>query len=210
MKKRSNNVLPFPSENPNGASLKLFAIIFYGFVAYLLTLGTGLSEDGDGLGVLVILGIVYNFFVRNRLHKTSYFKDNMLLLVILLVVFVLAFKMAMLLLLVLAVVYWFLVGKSGKEAPYFLRFHILTALILNFFLLMPYLLLNAVIKLIFQLVGLAGFGVLITPVMTITQSVLPLFFTGVIAGAAVWLSISAVMGRTPYIPVVTSNVRHWA
>jgi hypothetical protein len=206
--RRSNNVLPFPSDNPSGAKLKLFAIIFYLFLACFLTFGMGLSEDG--LGTLVILGVLYNFFVRNRIHKGSYFKENALILGILLVVLVLAFKMAMLSLLLLAAVYWLLVGKSGREAPYFLRFHILTALILNFFLLMPFLLLNAVLSLLFRILAIAGLAALIAPVIQIEQQVLPLVFVALFCGVAVWLSISAVMGRTPYIPIVTDNVRHWA
>lgn len=206
--KRSNNVLPFPSDNPSGARLKLLAIIFYLFLAYLLTFGLGLSEDG--LGTLVILGVLYNFFVRNRIHKGSYFKENAVILGILLVVFIIAFKMAMLLLLLLAAVYWLLVGKSGREAPYFLRFHILTALILNFFLLMPYLLLSAVLGLLFRVLAIAGLAALIAPVIQIEQQVVPLIFIALFCGAAIWLSVSAVMGRTPYIPIVTDNVRHWA
>jgi hypothetical protein len=208
MRRRSNNVLPFPSDNPSGVQLKLFALVFYLFLAYLLTFGLGLSEDG--LFALMILGVIYNIFVRNRLHSGSYFQEHKVILVILLVIFLLVFKLAMVLLLLLAGAYWLLVGKSGREAPYFLRFHLLTALILDFFILMPYLLLSAVFMLLGQLFKMGGLGVLVAPGMLIVEQGLPLFFMGLFWGAAAWLSISAVMGRTPYIPVVTGNVRHWA
>lgn len=206
--KRTGNVLPFPMSDANGNNLKLFAVIFYLVLAYLMTLGTGLSEDG--IGVLLMLGIMYNFLVRRRWVQSTYFQQNKVILIILLVLLLLVFKAMMLLILVLASIYWLLVGRHDREAPYFLRFHIVTALILNFFILMPYLLFSAGVELVYRLCDLFKIGLLAAPVLLPIQSGLPLLFMGIFWGAAVWLSISAVMGRTPYISVVTDNVRHWA
>jgi hypothetical protein len=206
--KRPGNVLPFPSDNPSGASLKLFAVIFYLFLAGMLTFGLGLSESG--LSVLVIVGVLYNLFIRHRLHKGSYFRENAPLLIILLVIFLLAFQGSMMLLLILAAIYWLLVGKSGREAPYFLKFHLVTALIVNFFLLMPFLLFKGSLGLIYSILKLAKLGSLVTPVITIIGPISGYVFLELFWAMALWLSISVLMGRTPYIPVVTDNARHWS
>lgn len=206
--KRSGKVIDFPMGQAGGNGLKIFAVIFYLFLAYMLTLGTGLSEES--LWVLFLLGPLYNFFVRQRIHQTGYFQQNKVMLIILLAILVLAFKGTMILLLVLAGIYWLLVGRSGREAPYFLRFHILTGLILNFFILMPYLMLNSGIELVYRLANVFQVGALVSPVITPVHSHLPLLCMGIFWGAGIWLSISALIGRTPYIGIVTPNVRHWA
>lgn len=205
---RSSNVVQFPSENSSGKSLKLFAMLFYLFVAFMLTLGANLSEEG--LGTLVILGVLYNFMVRQRIYRTSYFKDNRVLLIILLVVFIVVYKLTVLLILGMAALYWLLVGRSGREAPYFLKFHMLTALIFNFFLLMPYLILTAVISLISRCLVLFHLTAAGAVIGSISGMYIPLMMMGLLGGAALWLSISVLMGRTPYIGLVTNNVRHWA
>ncbi len=202
-----SNVLKFPTGQPNDISLKLFAVIFYVFLAVMMTLGSGMSEGGFTL--LIVLGLLYNFTVRQRFHHTAYFKKNKVLLIILLVIFLLAFQLMVIYFLALAGVYWFLVGRSGREAPYFLRFHMLTGLILNFFILLPYLLLASFLALIKTILLVAHVSFLITPVGQI-QSGLEQLTLVVFWGVALWFSVSALLGRTPYVALVTSNVRHWS
>jgi hypothetical protein len=202
-----SKVLKFPGGQVSDFNLKLFAIIFYCFLAYMLTLGTGLSENG--FMVLIVLGLLYNFLVRQGIRNTNYLQQNKVLLIVLLVVAIIAFQWAMIPMILLAGIYWLLVGRSGREAPYFLRFHILTGLILNFFILLPYLLLRAFLELVQALLSLTQMPAVIFPVASVI-SVLPTLFLGIFAGAALWLSVSALMGRTPYIALVTSNVRNWA
>ncbi len=206
--KRTGKVVPFPLENPSGNSLKVFAVIFYLFLAYFLTLGAGLSIDG--ISILCVLGTLYHFFVRQRVQNSSYFQKNKVLLGVLLIIFVLAFREMALMLLALAVLYWLLVGRHGREAPYFLRFHILTALILNFFILMPALLIQEMLALVGQLLNWFKLDSVLGHSFRVVQAEVALLFMGVIAAAALWLSVSALMGRTPYIGVVTPNVRHWS
>lgn len=202
-----SKVLKFPGGQASDFNLKLFAIIFYCFLAYMLTLGTGLSENG--FMVLIVLGLLYNFLVRQGIRNTHYLQQNKVLLIILLIIVVIAFQWTTIPMIGLAVVYWLLVGRSGREAPYFLRFHILTGLILNFFILLPYLLLMALLQCIQAVLAVAKLTVLLLPLASVV-AVLPLVAMSVFAAVALWLSLSAMMGRTPYIPLVTANVRHWA
>ncbi len=205
---RFKNVVPFPSEKKNDFNLKLFAMLFYVFVAYLLTQGKPLGEDG--LFILMILGVLFNFMVRQRIYRTSYFRDNRVILGILLVLFAVLYPLFVILGLGMAGLFWLLVGRTGREAPYFLKFHMLTALIFSFFLLMPTLILRAVLVMVAQalvLAQLVGAGQVLNK-MAVLQ--VPLLLTGVIWGATLWLSISVLMGRTPYLPVVTDNVRSLA
>lgn len=203
-----SNVLNFPSDNPSGNSLKVFAIVFHVFVAYMLSWFFQLSESG--LGFLIILGLMYNFLVRRRMQSTRYLKSNGVLLVILLVLALLVYQWATLLLLLISALYWLLVGRSGREAPYFLRFHILTALILGFFILMPFLIVNAAVMMLGQLMVLLHVDAVTAPVFGFYLKWIGYVMLALFWGSAGWLSINALMGRTPYIKLVTDNVRHWA
>ena len=205
---RVKNVVPLPSEKKNDLNLKLFAMLFYVFVAALLTRSGQPGEDG--LFTLMILGVLFNFMVRQRIYRTRYFRDNKVILIILLVIMMVVYPYLVILSWGMAGLFWLLVGRSGREAPYFLKFHMLTALIFNFFLLMPYLILRAVLVMVAQglaLLHLSGAGQVLVQMATMY---LPLFVVGLTWGATVWLSISVLMGRTPYLPVVTDNVRSLA
>lgn len=202
-----SNVLKFPGGQASDFNLKLFAVVFHVFLAGMLTLGTGLS--GGGLMVLVVLGFLYHFLVRQGVRNTHYLRQNKVLLIVLLIIAIIAFQWRMIPMLGLAVVYWLLVGRSGREAPYFLRFHIVTGLILNLFILLSYLLLAAFLQCVQAVLLLAKLAALLLPLASVF-AVLPLVAMGVFAAAALWLSLSALMGRTPYLPLVTANVRYLA
>ncbi|WP_373531413.1 hypothetical protein [Vampirovibrio sp.] len=202
-----NNVLKFPGGQSSDFNLKLFAVIFFLALAYIMTLGTGMSEEG--FMVLIVLGLAYNFLVRHGIRNVDYLKRNKIILMIVGVILLVAFYPFALVLVLLAGFYWLLVGRSGREAPYFLRFHILTGLILNFFILFPYLLLRAFLDLLQAILKLAPLSVISTPLASLSAMV-PLVFMGIFLISALWLSVSALMGRTPYILWVTGNVRHWA
>lgn len=202
-----SNVLKFPGGHASDFNLKLFAVIFYCFLPFMLIWGTGLNQNG--FIVLIVLGLLYNFLVRQGVRSTSYLQQNKVLLIVLLVIAIIAFQWAMIPMLLLAGVYWLLVGRFGREAPYFLRFHLLTGLMLNFFILLLYLFLQAGLDLGQALLSLARVPIIVLPVTT-ALAYLPLLFMAIFAGAALWLSFSALMGRTPYMPLVTVNARHWA
>lgn len=203
-----SKVLKFPGGQSSDFNLKLFAILFYLFLAYMMTFATGMSEGG--FMILIVVGLLYNFLVRQGVRHTGYLERNKVLLIILLVIVLLAFQWTAILLVALAALYWLLVGRSGREAPYFLRFHILTGLILNFFILLPYLLLMAVLSLLQAVLSLAQLPAVMTTPLASAMSIIFTVFLGIFFGAALWLSVSALMGRTPYMPLVTDNVRHWA
>jgi hypothetical protein len=204
---RSSNVLKFPGGQSSDFNLKIFALIFFFSLAYIMTLGTGMSEDG--FMVLIVLGLLYNFLVRHGIRHADYFKRNQIVLIIVGIILLVAFYQFALVLVLLAGVYWLLVARFGREAPYFLRFHILTGLILNFFILFSYLLIRAFLDLGLVVLNLAPLSFISTPLAGLNAMV-HLLFMGVFFITALWLSVSALMGRTPYILWVTANVRHWA
>ncbi len=203
---RSSNVLKFPGGKSSDWSLKLFAVLFLFFLGYMITLGMGFS--GNGFMLIILLGVLYQFFVRQGVRYQSYLQQNRLLLIILLVVFLLAFQWKMILVLLMAGTYWLLVGRSGREAPYFIRFHILTGLILNAYVLMAYFLIFSLLQLLLPVLKLVGLTFFATGLGTY-MSMLPLAFLAAFGLVAVWLSWNVLLGRTPYIAWVTPNVRHW-
>lgn len=203
---KSSNVLKFPGGKSSDWSLKLFAVLFACFLGYMLTLQMGFS--GDGFMLLILLGVLYQFFIRQGVLYRSYLQQNRLLLIILLVIFLWAFQWKMLLVLLMAGAYWLLVGRSGREAPYFIRFHILTGLILNAFVLLAYFLAVSVLHLLSPVCQLLGLTFLVNGLGTILPMV-PLAFLAVFGLVALWLSWNVLLGRTPYIAWVTVNVRHW-
>lgn len=215
---RHSKVLPFPSGKTDGNGFKVFALAFYLTLAYILIFGVSVPDfslgairlSEGGLSVLLILGLMYTFLLRKQIYKSSYFSKNKVLLLILLVIFTLAFQLQALVFMLLAGLYWLLIGHSGKEAPYFLRFHLATALILNFFLLMPYLILQSAVALLIALFKVLQLGAFALPLVLTDQIFLPLLTAGFMGLAAIWLSISALMGRTPYIKIVTQQVRSLA
>ena len=106
-------------------------------------------------------------------------------------------------------VYWLLIGRFRRDPPYFLRFHLLTALMTNGLLLLALLSLQAILTLVaalVQLLPLAGLPSMLYWVAVFWPDAVILLIWGV----ALWLSLAALMGWTPWIPVVTNNVRHWA
>ncbi len=226
---RGANVLPFPSASPQGGFvLKAYAILFY------LTLGVALGwylpvserlplgafgrmsavsywePASSGLFVLFLLMMLYHFFIRQRGHQSVYFRKNRVLITVLAVVVLVLSLPLTVVVLPLSLLYWALVARRGREAPYFLRFHMLTALILNCFLLLPALILQSLLGLTIALVVLAGLQQAAVPVLAWYHVILPWAVLGLFLVPAVLLSISVLMGRTPYIRMVTAGVRQLA
>jgi hypothetical protein len=79
---------------------------------------------------------------------------------------------------------------------------------LNAFVLLTYFLTYSALQLLLPLFKLVGLTVLSTSLATYLP-MLPLVFLGVFGLVAVWLSWNVLLGRTPYIGWVTTNVRHW-
>lgn len=205
---RSRKVIDFPTDKNSDGSLKLFAMLFYLFLAIMLIFIGQLSEGG--LGILFVMALLYNFGIKQKHETIRYLQKNRIVLLILLGICLLVYLKMTVASALLVGMYWLLVGRNGREAPYFLKFHLLTALIFNFLLLMPYLILDAVIALVSRCLLLLHVGAAATVVASISSHYLPLMMMGLLCGAAIWLSISVLMGRTPYIGVVTNNVRHLA
>jgi hypothetical protein len=204
---RFENVVPFPKNRVAGsASIKLFIVFFYLFLAYLMTFYLRLSETG--LTVLIALGLAYNFFVRKRFHGQHYIKKNWPLLAIIGLLLMVVFKVTMVLVGLVGIMYWILVGRYRTEAPYFLKFHLLTALISSFFILMTYLILSPIAWLIESLRHMTQMDGVLLPLQSLFG------YLGLVAmvlfwGLAGYLSVATIRGKTPDLGVITNNARYW-
>lgn len=202
-----DNVLQFPpSGGGGGFLLKLYAVFFYAMLA--AALGVLLLLPA-GLDLLLILGLLYSFFERQKIHRSPRFKQFLVVWIILGVLVIVAYWQMAVLVLVLAVLYKLLVARNGREAPYFVRFHLMTALLLNFFILMPLILFNETLGLLRCILELVGVWHVSAPAFLTYAGAFPLIRLGLFALPAIWLSIAALMGRTPYIRWVTGGVRSW-
>jgi hypothetical protein len=201
---RSNNILQFPSGPLHGLNLKLFTVLFYLFIAGMLT---NVFSDGEGgIGFLVLLGFLYHFLLRQRFNSRNYLKQNSFLLIVLFLLALFVFPLTLIPIFAIAIIYWFLIGRSSPDAPYFIRFHLLTALILNFLILISFLLLFAANNFAGQILSLFNIQTLfILDIHTYGFFLLQISFWLV----AIWLSLAAILGRTPYIGIVTNNIRYW-
>jgi hypothetical protein len=221
-----SNVLRFPTDPAGGKGLKAFAILMYLSLAYsvinpaplLSMLGivsgpvkASLPDQGC-IGLLLMLGALYGIVVRKWYQNNPMLTSKPWLGIV--VGFFLAFSLwqqpqLIPVLIVLSVAYWLLVSRTGKEAPYFLRFHLLTAMISTGLLLLPVLLFQAILHWFESVFKLSGLGLFVS-IDYWFQLIWP-FVTGLLFwGTAFWLSFNALMGRTPYLPIVTDNVRQLA
>ena len=221
-----SNVLRFPTDPAGGKGLKAFAIILYITLAYSVSypmpffslLGiirgpvTAPMPDQSCIGLLLVLGALYGLVVRQWHKNNPLFSQHPWMGI------VIGFLLALSLwqqpqlipaLIVLAVSYWLLVIRTRKEAPYFLRFHMLTAMISTGLLLLLVILIQAIVVWLGSLLKISGLEHLM-PVQTWFDLFWP-YITGFLFwGMALWFSFNALMGRTPYLPVVTDNVRQLA
>ncbi|HEY9746236.1 MAG TPA: hypothetical protein V6C99_08475 [Oculatellaceae cyanobacterium] len=200
-----NNVLKFPHKNPlQGFHLKAFAVVFYLFIAAMLT--QVLQANEEGLFFLVLLGILYHFGIRQFGISRQYFRQNGVLLIILFLLALFVFSHALIPIIAISIVYWLLIRRTAKEAPYFIRYHILTALVLNFLVVVGFLLVSASLELLNQIFLLFHFQPFFLPAIAYYKL---LILWGLLWGVAIWLSGAALLGRTPYIGIVTNSIRHW-
>jgi|GEM_PF-2147557 len=228
-----SNVLRFPNDPGGGKGLKLYAILVYLVLASCVVMPTPLlvmlgipptslaminishaslipPMPNEGcIGLLLVLGALYGLVVR------QWHKNNPLLSQKPWFGIVIGFLLALTVLnhipvlIILGLGYWLLVSRTRKEAPYFLRFHLLTALISTGFLLLAVLLLQALIVWVESLLKLTGLGIVIS--LDYWYKLLwPYVSAFAFWGMAMWFSFNAFMGRTPYLPLVTDNVRQLA
>ena len=222
--RQSLNVLRFPMGSSGGMSLKAFAILFYISLASVITNPLSLFPtagsfafvlrpiplSGDSLGLLIVLGLLYGLIIKRWHQRNAVLRSKSWVSIVLVVLLVLSVLRYLPFLLLLGVLYWLLVARTKRsETPYFLRFHLLTGLIANGLLLLALLILQSLIGFVEALSHVGGaewfFSVgywygIFWPYLTAL-----LFWL-----LACRLAFAALMGRTPYISLVTDNVRHWA
>jgi hypothetical protein len=220
---RHSNVLKFPADNPGDKGLKAFAILFYAALAWAMFnplplfqinmtlpfVPHSLGLTGEGLGLLVVLGMLYAVAIRYRSQFMAFIRGRTVILVVLVILLLLTVLSYLPFLLILGGLYWLLVARSRRETPYFLRFHLLTALILNGLIVLPLLIMQACMGFLASLFKLAHADWFVS-VMYWYGIFWPYVVALLFWGPALWLAFSVLMGRTPYIRVVTNNVRHWA
>jgi hypothetical protein len=204
MSRSNKNILQFPNSPLHGWNLKVFASLFYLFVAFMLTNVLGPSEGA--MGFLIVLGFLYHFVLRNQMTSQRYLKQNAVLLVILFLLAVFVFPLTLIPTIAVGLVYGLLIGRFTREAPYFVRYHILTAVVLNALIILTFLLLFAVTDFANQLLLLLHIK---TTFIVDIHTYGFFLIMGLLWVIAAWFALMALLGRTPYIGLVTNNIRHW-
>jgi hypothetical protein len=221
--RHSSNVLRFPTGPSGGVSLKVFAILFYVSLAAAIINPLSILPrpgafslvikptllSGDSLGLLLVLGLLYALVVKQWYKRAGFLRGRTWLIILLAVLLLLSVLHDLPFLLFLGLLYWLLVGRPKREAPYFLRFHLLTGLIANGLILLALLLFQSLMGFVESLSRLGGLEWFVS--LAYWYGIFwPYLATLLFWGLACRLSFAALMGRTPYISVVTDNVRHWA
>src|SRR5689334_20777704 len=135
--RHSSNILRFPTGSSGGASLKTFAILFYISLATAIVNPLSILPSpgafsfiirptllsGDSLGLLLTLGLLYGLVVKQWYKRASFLRGRFWVVIVLALLLALSVLPDLPFLLLIGFSYWLLVGRSKREAPYFLRFH---------------------------------------------------------------------------------------
>jgi hypothetical protein len=218
-----SNVLRFPNDPGGGKGLKLYAILVYLVLASCVVFPTPLLSmlgiikapltppmPNEGcIGLLLVLGALYGLVVRQWHKNNPYLSQKPWFGIVIGFLLALSVMDHITVIAILAAGYWLLVSRTRREAPYFLRFHLLTALISTGFLLLAVLIFQAIIVWLESIFKITGLGMVIS-LNYWYQLVWPYCAAFAFWGMAMWFSFNVLMGRTPYLPLVTDNVRQLA
>lgn len=205
--RRSSNVLPFPSGMGNGLYLKLFVMLFHLGLAAMLVAVLPLSEGA--LSVVLLTALVYYIFLRRRLHQSGALRRNAWLLILLTLLLTFLYPAPVIFVGAMSLLYWLLVGRAHREAPFFVRFHLLSALTAHGLLLFPFLIAAAVLSLGAAMSRLAHLEPVVSPAIQMMQTGLWGLYLLAFGGLGIYLGVNALLGKTPYLWLVSGNVRHW-
>lgn len=179
--------------------LRLFAVVFYVYMAWAFGLGLG-----DGLLLMFFWGLLYFIFIVRELHRSMYFKKHHLIIIgILALLLLLVYPGAFIPVVLIAAFYWFGVEKRQPSgAPYFVRYHLLNALVVNIILMMAFMLLVAGSGFLEALVGMTGLHLnVLAGAVAFSKPVVFLAVNGVFA-------VLALADRTPDIPWLSRHLNY--
>ncbi len=156
-----------------------------------------------------MLMMIYWFFIHQQVHKTTYFRQNRWLLIVIAVCIVILNPMVALLFAGLGGLYWLLIVRPGTSTGYFYKYHLLTMQALGVVTLLVGCMAMAVIQLlmaIFQMIQVTEILTALASLMLILKWVEMAVL--ILSGLA--LALSALLDKTPRIPPITDWIRYWA
>lgn len=199
------NVLPFKSpRSSQGWEVRVFTALFYLAMAWLIY-----PVTSGSLTVVIVAAVLYALFLHRQIHRTGYLRQNALLLGIMLVLLLTVFWQVLLPLLVLTGIFWVMIWRVYHDTPFFVRYHLLTALILDLGLVLALLILEALLGFLGALWSLGPVSLFPAFSFLGVGSGYGLLCLALIWGSAIYLAVLALLGRTPFIPFVSAQVRHW-
>ncbi|MBX2860597.1 MAG: hypothetical protein KTR14_05145 [Vampirovibrio sp.] len=111
------------------------------------------------------------------------------------------------LLLLMGLLYWIFVQQKRHRVPYFVRYHLLQAMVMFGLLLLGLELLGAVIRVVFTGAELVGLSSLLSGVSATIAIVMGLLSRYLMPVAAVYCSLFSLSGRTHEIPLISTNIK---
>lgn len=110
----------------------------------------------------------------------------------------------------MGILYWAFVHQKRVSSPYFFRLHFLQALVLFLFLILLFKILLNTILFLNALLELFGTDPWLTSGLSEALLIIPAVLTVVFYGSGIVLALTALLGKSFRIPLVTDNARYWA
>src|SRR5262249_54172043 len=142
-------------------------------------------------------------------HTTPRFRESIVLVAILGVLILIVYHTVAIWLAGLALLYWLLIARTRGNS-YFLRYHLLSALILGFTLALPILMVEDGVLCMAHLLAAFGLTALSTPLAAGLAVAHPMAALVLCGGSYVYLAVSALFGFSPRLPFVTDAVQSLA
>lgn len=200
------------SRRTYGWGTKIFAALCYMALAYG---GFSLLNIQPGVGLRTLLNMMflvmmlYWIFIHQQVHKTSYFKQNRWLLIVIGICLIILNLQIAVLFALLALLYWALVVRVGGTAGYFLKYHLLTVQALGVIVLLAGCIALAVIELVMACLQPLPVGEIMAW-LAITPNLLNYAVMALLIFPSIALAIAALMDKTPRVPPITDWIRYWA
>ena len=114
------------------------------------------------------------------------------------------------LIMLLGLLYWGLVQQRKQMVPFFLRFHLIQAMVLFLMLAIFWQLILSTLGLLNSTVELVGLRQSLSPMMLVAIFGVKLAVNWANLGFGAFLAVLARMGKSLTLPVVTQQARSWA
>lgn len=192
---------------PNPASIwcaRLYAVFVYVFIGLQL-----LPPTAGTANLLFWLVILYWAFIHAKIHTRPRFKESLWLVVILALLVLFVFRGAALWLAGLVLLYWLLISLTRGNS-YFLRYHLLTALMLGYVLTLPFLIVDDGAQCVIHLCRAFGLTAVSATLLAGFGVAYPMAALVLCGGCYVYMAAGALFGFSPRLPFVSANVQYMA